>query len=72
VSRARRSLFAARSCDHAIPIASNLFVAEILALFFRAAPLHIVLSAGSLMMKSVLPSCWMHSKLPPSHPRVLL
>jgi hypothetical protein len=29
-------------------------------------------SAGSLMRSSALPACWLHSRLPPSHPSVLL
>ena len=32
---------------------------------------HVGSRAGSLMMNSALPSCWMYSRLPPSHLRVL-
>jgi hypothetical protein len=71
VSRARRILFAERACNHAILLAANSFLTEFRRYSLEPTPPHIVLSAGSLMMKSGLPSCWMHSKLPPSHPRVL-
>jgi hypothetical protein len=35
-------------------------------------PFHIDSNAGSLMMNSAFLSCWLHSRLPPSHPSVLL
>ena len=38
----------------------------------RGAPFYADWSAGSLMMNSALPVCWLHSRLPPSHPSVLL
>ena len=72
MSRARRILFAERACNHAILLAANSCIAEFWRYSLEPPPLHIVLSAGSLMMKSGLPSCWMHSRLPPSQPRVLL
>ena len=71
MSRARTILFAKRACDHAILLALT-HLPRSSGVFLRTAPLHIDSSAGSLMMKSALPSCWMHSRLPPSQPRVLL
>jgi hypothetical protein len=66
VSRARKvSLRRERAITQTL-LAAYSFIAGVSGVVLWNRSHHIVLSAGNLMMKSGLPSCWMDSKLPPS------